>query len=102
MRTPLRLLPLLALSGCFYNYSSYVEDVLEAHCLCIEPSQQDACVDETIEAFEDAGILEACGDQPAPASWREMLQWRSDYTAECDLAKATPPGAGSLEADCLF
>ncbi len=99
MKAFLRLIPVLFLSAC-YSYGGYFEDVLEAHCLCVEPSQKEACVTESLQGLEDAGILDACADQPAPASWREMLQWKSDYTAECDLSEATPPGAESLELDC--
>ncbi|MEC7239826.1 MAG: hypothetical protein VXW32_01170 [Myxococcota bacterium] len=85
------LLPLF-LSGC-YTLESYWEDVADVHCHCLEPSAKETCVSEQMAALEDEGLLEACGDEPPPASWREMLKWRQEYTAACDLSEATPPGA---------
>ena len=85
------LLPLM-LVGC-YNLESYWQDVAEVHCHCLEPSGKEACVADQMTAFEDAGLLAACGEEEAPASWREMLKWRQEFTAACDLSEATPPGA---------
>lgn len=80
------------LMGC-YTLESYWEDVAEVHCQCLEPSLKDTCVADQMAAMEESGLLEACGDEPPPATWREMVKWRQEFTAECDLSEATPPGA---------
>jgi len=88
----MRLLLTLLLTGC-YSLSDYWEDVATAQCQCAQPSQRDACVDEQLAALETSGLLEACGDEEAPASWRDMIRWHQEYTAECDQSEAIPPGA---------
>lgn len=90
----MRLLLPLMLAGC-YTLENYWEDVAEVHCHCLEPSGKDACVEEHMAALEDEGLIEACGQEEPPASWREVLKWRQEYTAACDLSEATPPGAES-------
>jgi len=85
------LLPIL-LTGC-YSLEAYWEDVADVHCLCTEPSQKSDCVQAQMDALQDEGLIEACGAEPAPVSWREMLRWRQEYSAECDLSEAMPPGA---------
>jgi hypothetical protein len=82
----------LLMTGC-YSLGSYWQDVADVHCLCTEPSQQSECVDSQMTALAEEGLLEACGNEPAPTSWREMLQWRQAYGAACDLSEALPPGA---------
>ena len=90
-----------SLSGC-YTLSSYWEDVARAHCLCTEPSRVDACVDEQMDALDEEGLLESCGQEASPASWREMWRWRDDYGAQCDLSEAIPPGSEkALPESCL-
>jgi len=88
----MRLLVPILLTGC-YSLEAYWEDVADVHCLCTEPSQKADCVQAQMDALQDEGLIEACGEEDAPASWREMLRWRQDYSAECDLSEATPPGA---------
>ena len=92
----MRLLGLVfvsALMSACYSLESYWEDVATVHCACTEPSQKSACVDTQMTALAEEGLLDACGDAQAPASWREMLQWRQAYGAACDLSEAMPPGA---------
>lgn len=90
----------LLMSAC-YSLESYWQDVAEVHCLCTEPSQKSECVDLQMTALAEEGLLEGCGDEPAPASWREMLKWRQAYGAACDLSEAVPPGAeAALPAEC--
>ena len=97
----MRLLIPLLMTGC-YSLESYWEDVADVHCLCTEPSQKSACVDAQMEALLDEGLLDACGGEPAPTSWREMIRWTQEYGAECDLSEATPPGAeAALPEACL-
>jgi hypothetical protein len=97
------LIPLFIsmMTGC-YSLESYWEDVADVHCLCTEPSQKSECQDAQMTALAEEGLLDACGDLEAPASWREMLKWRQEYSATCDLSEAVPPGADeALPSECL-
>ena len=79
------------LISCGYTVEDWWEDIAQTQCECLEPNEVNECVDRQIEIWKSEGVLELCGDLPAPVEHSDVRTWQQDYLATCTQPDEGPP-----------